>query len=91
MLLRGKALRKIDMLSVEVGNTAITDLNRTILSLVTYFYPIDALSKQKRAMHHGMSKPCKLKVRLYDACLIYLNYNLGVFPGAKANDKVGET
>ena len=90
-LLRGEALHQLDTLPVEVGIMIKTNLNHIILGLGTYFFPINALSKQKRAMHHGMSKPCKLKVRLYDACLIYLNYNLGVFPGAKANDKVGET
>ena len=37
-LLHGGALRQLDILSVEVGNTTTTHLNRIILILYTYFF-----------------------------------------------------
>ena len=51
----------------------ISHLNRVILGLGTYLFPVNALSKKKRMMRHGMSKPHKLKVRYYTARLIDLN------------------
>ena len=60
-LLCGKALRHLDMMSVEVGSTTTTHLNLIILVLYTYFFPINMLSKVKCAMPNRMRKPRKLK------------------------------
>ena len=45
MLVRGKALRKLDTLSVEVGSTTSEHLKSIILGLGAYFTPVNALSK----------------------------------------------
>ena len=63
MLVCGEALCQRDTLSVEVGSTTIEHLNLNILGLGTYFFPVNALPKQKRVMRHIMRKPIGLKVR----------------------------
>ena len=88
-LLHGEAIRQIDTLCVEVGSTNTTHLNRIILGLCTYFFLINMLSKQKRAMSRGMRRVRKLKVRRYTACMIDINKHLEAFPGYKASDKIG--
>ena len=57
-----------------------------ILGLGTYFFPVDALSKQKRVMRRETSKPRGLKVRRYTDSLIDINEYLAVLHG----EKVGE-
>ena len=52
--------------------------------------PIDALSKQKRAMRHGKRKPLKLNVRRSADCLIDLNEYLDAFLRAQTSDRIGE-
>ena len=65
-VLRGEVLSQLDTFSIEFGGTTTTHLNR-VLCLGTYFLPINALPKQKRAMCRGMRKSRKLKVRRYTA------------------------
>ena len=65
-------------------------LNQVILGLGTYFPPVNAFSKQKRAMLHGTRNTCELKVRRYADHIIYLNEYLDAFPVSKASDKIGD-
>ena len=44
--------------------------NRVILRLGTYFPPVNAISKKKRAMRRGMRRLRELKVRRYTARMI---------------------
>ena len=81
MLLCGEALHKLDILSVAVVSTTADYLKSIILGLGTYFFSVNALSKQKRAMRRRMSKPCGLKVRRYTDRVINPNEYLAVFPG----------
>ena len=69
----------------------MTHLNQVFVGLGTYFYPVNALSKQKRAMRHGMSRPRELKVRRYTDRLIYINDYLYAYPGEKAKDNIIDT
>ena len=73
MLILGVALRQLDMLSIEVRNTTTTPLNRIILGLCAYFFPIKSLSKQKRSMRHAMMKSRKLQGRRYSARMVGIN------------------
>ena len=41
-------------------------------------------------MHHGMIKPCGLKVRRYADYLIVLNNYLALFPGATLSEKLSQ-
>ena len=66
-LLNGKALRQLDILFVEARSMTIEHLNRIILSLVTHFLPVNALSRKKCVMHLEMRKLHRLKVRCYTA------------------------
>ena len=59
--------------------------------LAWYFFPINSLSKQKRAMRRCTKNPCSLKLRGYAARLIDLNQYLASFPGATMADKMGVT
>ena len=55
------------------------------------FFPVNLLSKQKRAIRRCMKKPRSLKVRRYAAHLIDLNECLVSFPVATMDDKIGVT
>ena len=57
MLVRGKAVYQLEIFSVEVVSTTTEHLNLINLGLGTYFFPVNALSKKKRAMRRGMRKP----------------------------------
>ena len=60
-----------------------------IRGLAQYFPPLNSLSKQNRAMSHGIKKPRSLTVRRYATRLIDLNEYLAYFPGDTLNDKIG--
>ena len=49
-LIRGEGLHQLDTLSSEVRSTTSEHLKYIILVLGSYFSPVNALSKQKRAM-----------------------------------------
>ena len=51
-------------------------------------FPVNALSKKKRTMRHGMSKPRGLKVRGCADSLINLNKYLYVLPGENISEKL---
>ena len=57
---------------VQVESTTMAHLNQFILGLGMYFPPVNALSKQKSAMRHGMSKTRELKLRRCAAHIIEL-------------------
>ena len=61
-LARGELLRQFVTLSAEVKSAGPGALKYIILDLVTYFSLVNALYKQKRAMHHVMINPRGLKV-----------------------------
>ena len=73
ILLHGEAIHQLETLSVEVGSLTIEHLNRIILGFGTYLFPVNVLSKKKRAMHRIMRDPGKLKVRRYYDCIIDLD------------------
>ena len=50
-------LRQFDMLSAEVGSDTPEKFMSIILVLGTYFFPVNALSNQKRAIRRIMRKP----------------------------------
>ena len=87
----GGALLQLDILSAEVGSTTSENLKSIILGLGTYFFPVDALSKQKRAMLQGMKNPCGLKVRFYAAHMIDCNKCLALVNWEKASDNTCES
>ena len=90
-LLHGEALHQLGNLCVEVGSMTTTHLNHIVLGLGTYFLPIHVLSKQKRAICHGMRKRRELKVKRYTAHIIDLNKYLSALTGVKASNRIGET
>ena len=56
-ILRGEALCQFDTLFAKVGSTTTTHLNRVVLGLGTYFFPVNEFSKQRCAMSQKMIKP----------------------------------
>ena len=59
-----------------------------VLGLVTYFFPVNAISKKNCTTRRLMRRPRGLKVRLCVASLIDLNYYLAVFTGEKLGEKI---
>ena len=85
-----EALRQLNTLCKRVGSMNNKHLNRIILVSGTHFFPVNVLSKQKRAMRRRMRKLRELKVGRYAACLVDLNDYLAALPGKKASDYIGE-
>ena len=84
----GQVLRQFYMLYSEVGITTSENLSIIILGLGTYFFPVNALSKQNRTMRRGTNKPRSLEVIRYGAHMIDLNDYFSVSPGEKEIDKI---
>ena len=72
-LVRVEVLRQFDVLSAEVESASLETLTTIILRLGTYYFSVNALSKQKRVMCRGIRNLCSLKVRRYAASLVDLN------------------
>ena len=84
----GESLRQFYSFSADVESTQTLNVYDIIKGLVQYYFPVNSLSKQKRAMRRRMKKPRALTVRRYLARLIDLNEYLESFPGANLNDKI---
>ena len=61
-LVSRKALHQFYALSAEVESSILETLLSIILGLGMYFFPVNAISKQKRVMRRIMRKPHGLKV-----------------------------
>ena len=61
-------------------STTMAYLDQLSLGLGTYFSPVNALSKQKREMHHTIHNMRELKLRRYATLMIILNGYLIVLP-----------
>ena len=72
-ILSGEALWWFNTLFGQLGSTTITHLNRVVLGLGAYCFPVDVLSKQNRVMCHVMRNPCGLKFRRHSDCLTDTN------------------
>ena len=79
-LLRGGSLHEFETLLAKIGHTTNKNLNRIILGLGTYFFPINYPSEKNHTLWCGMRKQSKLKVRQYAAYLIKTNEHF-IFPG----------
>ena len=64
---------QFDKFSFELESAISVTLESIILDLVTYFSPVNALSKKNRVIHRGTRNPQRLKVRRYATCLVDLN------------------
>ena len=53
-----------------------------------FFFSINALSKQKRAMRCTMHKPCKFPFKHFSARITELKNYLPIFPGSSASKKM---
>ena len=56
-MLRGQSLREFDELQSQHGGATINHIKLIQEGLLEYFFPINSLSKQKRAMGRAMCKP----------------------------------
>ena len=75
-----EALLQFDTLCALVGSTTATPLNGFILGLGVYFFPVNVLAKQNRAMLCEMSKTSKLKLICYNVLLIDIDESFDAFP-----------
>ena len=91
MLFHGEELRQFDSLSDDVESTEPLNVEYIIKGLALYFFPVNLLSKQKRAMRRGMKKLCSLKVRRYADPLIFLNGYFDFLPEAILPETIGVT
>ena len=83
-LLRGEALQEFDKLSSKNAGTKRTHLKFIQEGLLSYFFPINALSKHKCAMRRAMRKPRDIPFKRFTVCLTELNNYLPFFLGYSA-------
>ena len=84
-LLRRKSLREFDNLASQNNGTTNSYLMKTQEGLLDYLFPINSLSKQKRAIRCYMNKPHTLSINILTAFLTELNNYLPLFPGSNAS------
>ena len=82
-MLCGEALRELDFIANQVGNTTNAHLKQIKEVLLRYFFPINALNKKKRAMRRAMTKPRDLQFKRFAARLTELNNHLPLLPGSR--------
>ena len=87
-MLRGGKLQEFDELASNNNGTTNTHLKQIQEDLLGYFFPINALSKQNRAIHRGMSKPRALPMKIFAARLTELNNYFPLFPGSDNSRKM---
>ena len=87
-LLCGESICQFDNLCAWFGSMTMAHFNQVILSLGSYFPPLNALSKKNHKMHHIMSNQHKIKVTCYAASMIDINEYLAEFIGSEASEKL---
>ena len=75
----------------QLGSTTMAYLNQVVLGLSTYFFPVDALSEQKKEMCSIIRNPYRLKVILYTDHMIDINDYFNAFPCENPSDHIGDT
>ena len=80
-MLRGKTLREFNELQSKYGGSTNNHIKLIQEGLLEYFFPIDSLSKKKRAMRRAMSKPWSIIFKHFAARLMEMNNFLPIFPG----------
>ena len=80
-LVHGEVLRQFDLLSADVESANSLTVDFIILGLGSYYFSVNSISKNKRAMCRVMKKTHGLKVRSYAARLVGLNEYLDSVPG----------
>ena len=68
-MLRRGALRGFDVIAGQVGSTNNTHLQQIKEGLLSYFTPLNALNKKKRAMRCAMRKPRDVHLKRFAAQL----------------------
>ena len=87
-LLRRESLREFDKLSSQNAGTNVAHLKFIQEGLLSYFFLINAVSKQKRAMRRTMCKPRDLPFKRFAVHLTKLNNYLPLFPGYSTAKKI---
>ena len=68
--LDGEALRIFDLKATELVQEIVPNLKIVMNHVVSYFFPKECLSKQKRYLRYKMIKPRKLTTRQYVGLII---------------------
>ena len=87
-MLCGQELREFDKLQSQYGGVINNHLKLIHKGLLEYFFPINALSKQKRVMRRAIRKPRSMTLKRFAARLTVMNYFLPLFPGSDASNKM---
>ena len=88
-LVRGEDLLNFKTLSDSISTIKNGNLNQIIIGRGKYPPPINAISKQKRAIRCDMRKPRTRKIRRYTLCLTNINDYLTVLQGFYVINSMG--
>ena len=86
-LLREEVLHQFDLMSADMEGTNPLTVEKH-LRLTSYFFPVNCLSKKKRAMRLRMSKPHGLKIRRYVNRLVGFNEYFDSFSLGRGYEKL---
>ena len=91
-LLCGEALWEFDKMVIHNNDSTNTHLKEIQEGLLEYFFPTNALSKQKRSICITMNKNrmIPMSTRRLSACLMDLEKYLLSFPGSNDSNKTDE-
>ena len=87
-ILRGQRLREFDKLQSHYGGPTNNHLNLIQEVLLEYFFPINSLSNQKRAIRRAMRKTRIIKFKCFAARLTEMKNLLPLFPGLDVTKKI---
>ena len=87
-MLRGQALREFDELQSQHVGATNNYLKLIQEGLLEYFFPINAISKKKRAMRRVMRKHWSTSFKSFAARLTKINNFMPLLPGLGASKKI---
>ena len=87
-MLRGNTLREFEELQAQYGCETNNNFKLIQEGVLEYFFPINALSKQKRAMRHAIRKPQNTTFKRFAESLTEMNNFLMLFTGLDDSKKM---
>ena len=84
VLLRGETFQDLDNPEIQNNGTTNTHFKEIQEGLIDYFFPMNAIIKQKRAMRRYMNKPFTLIMKRPTSRIMDLNNYLPLLP--RSND-----
>ena len=87
-MLRVQALREFKRLASQNHGMKNAHIKHITYGLLGYFFPINSMTKQNRAMRYPMCKPWSIISKCFSAWLTEMNNFLPLLPGSEPSKKI---